>query len=278
MRHVHHDALRDVNIVQLRSDAHDVFHAASRDTDLPLVFCSDVDDLLQAVNIRGKGRDDNALVAVFKKLVEAVPYPAFRRGIARTLHVCGVGQQSQNALVSELAEPRQVDHAALNGGDVDLEVAGLDDGADRGFDRQRHRVGDAVVDVDELDLEAAELEPVARFFGEDLRVIQQVVLLQLQLNDGCGQRCGVDGNVQLTQHVRDSADVILMPMRNDHAADVIPVALQVRDVRNDHIHAVEALIRKAHTAVNQNDVFSILVDGQVFADFAQTAERNDFQF
>ena len=29
-----------------------------------------------------------------------------------------------------------------------------------------------VVDVDELDLEAAELEPVARFFGEDLRVIQ----------------------------------------------------------------------------------------------------------
>ena len=45
---------------------------------------------------------------------------------------------------------------------IDLEVAGVDDDAGRRVDGQRHAVGDAVRDADELDLERADGDALGR--------------------------------------------------------------------------------------------------------------------
>ena len=278
LRHVHHDAVRNVHIAELRRNAHDVFHAAAGDADLALILCRHVDNLLQAMDIGRKRRDDDALVTVLKELIKAVDHARFRGAVAGTLHVRGVRQQREHALVAELAETRQVDHAALNGREVDLEVTRVDDGADRRFDRQRNGIGNAVVRMDELHLEAAELKLIARLFREDLRMVKQVMLFELELNDRRRQRRCIDRHVKLLEHIRDRANVVLVSVRDDHAADAVFVGLQVADVRDDHVNAVEVLIRKAHAAVDKEHILAILVNGEVLADLTEPAERDDFQF
>jgi hypothetical protein len=120
-------------------------------------LCASRDEALQPEGVGGEGRDDDALVAVGELAVEALHDDALGGRIALALDVRGVAQQGQHALVAELAEAGQVDHAVLGGG-VDFKVAGHDDGADRRLDRERDGVGDRVVHVDELHGEAAGLD------------------------------------------------------------------------------------------------------------------------
>ena len=154
----------------------------------------------------------------------------------------------------------------------------MDDGADRRFDGQRDGIGNAVVRVDKLDLKAAELKLITRFFRENLRMIEQVVLFELELDDRSRQGRCIDRHVELLEHIRDRTDVILMPVRDDHAADAVFVCFQIADVRDDHVDAVEVLIRKAHAAVDKEHVLAILIDGEILTDLTEPAERDDFQF
>ena len=88
--------------------------------------------------------------------------------MAGRLDIGGVAEQGENALVAKLAEAHEVDHAARDGRDVDLEVAGMHDGAHRGPDRQRDGIRDAVVDVDQLNVKATQLDMVARVLFDQL--------------------------------------------------------------------------------------------------------------
>ena len=132
--------------------------------------------------------------------------------------------------------------------------------------------------MDELHREAAQPERGPRLFGENLGVIEQLVLFQLQLHQGRRQRGGVDGNVQLLQHVRHRADVVLVAMGQNQATDLLGVGPQIAHIRQHNVHAVHVLIREAHAAVHNNNVAAELIGGHVFADFTQTAQGNDFQF
>ena len=225
-----------------------------------------------------KGRDNDALAAVFEQLVEAVDHARFRGAVAGALHIRGVRQQREHALIAELTKTRQVDHAALNGREVDLKVTRVDDSANRRFDRQRNGIGDAVVRVDEFNLKAAELKLITRLFREDLRMVQQVVLFQPELNDRSRQRGRIDRHIQLLEHVRDRTDMVFMPVRDDHAADTVFIRLQVADIRDDQIHTIEILIRKAHAAVDKEHILAVLIDGEVLTDLTKPAKRDDFQF
>src|SRR5699024_5060085 len=167
-------AFRDIHIAQLARDLDHVLHAAARDGDLALILGRDVHDLLDALDVRGEGSDDDALFAALEKLVELLRDLALGISVTRALDVRRVREQRQDALLAQLAQAREVYHLALDGRDVYLEVAGVDDGAYGRLDGQGHGVRDGVVHVYHLDLKAAELEPVARLLREDLRVVQQV--------------------------------------------------------------------------------------------------------
>ena len=77
------------------------------------------------------------------------------------LGVGGVGEEQVDALLAEPGERTQVGDPAVERELVHLEVAGVQHQRGAGADRDGERVGDRVVDGDELELEGAERQPVA---------------------------------------------------------------------------------------------------------------------
>ena len=72
------------------------------------------------------------------------------------LGVGGVGEEQVDALLAEPGERAQVGDPAVERELVHLEVAGVQHQAGAGADRDRERVGDGVVDRDELEVERPE--------------------------------------------------------------------------------------------------------------------------
>ena len=99
----------------------------------------DVEKALQPEGIGRERSNDDSLAAAGELTVEAVGDAALRGRKARTLDICRIAQEGKHALFAELTEARQIDHAILRHG-VDFEVAGEDQRADRGFDRERDSV------------------------------------------------------------------------------------------------------------------------------------------
>ena len=233
------------------------------------------DDALQAEGVGGEGRDDDALIAARELPVEAVGDDALGRRKARTLDVGRVAQKGQHALAAQLAEAGQVDHAVLCGR-VDLEVAGHNDRSDRRADGKRHRVGNGVVDVDEFHGEAARLDRLSGLVGEELDGLFQMVLLQLELDDARRQARGMDGAVELLHGVGNAADMVLVAVRQEQAADLLLVLHKIGHVRNDQIDAVHVVLGEAEAAVHDDDVLAVFQNGDILADLIETAKRDDF--
>ena len=132
--------------------------------------------------------------------------------------------------------------------------------------------------MDKLHREAAQPKHRAGLFGEDLGVVEKIVLLQLQLHQGRGQRRRVNGDVDLPQQIGYAADMILMTVGQDQAADPAGIVLQIGKIGQDDIHPVHILVGKPHAAVDDKDITAILDCRHVLADLAETAKRNNLQF
>ena len=72
MVYIDHRILGNVEIAEDACNTEDIFHASAGDTDLALILRRNIDYLLQSVDIRRKGRDNNTLVAVFKQHVKGL--------------------------------------------------------------------------------------------------------------------------------------------------------------------------------------------------------------
>ena len=106
------------------------------------------------------------------------------------------------------------------------------------------------------------------------------VLLELELDQRQRQPRAVNRHhaAQLLDHIGDRADVILVAVGNENAADLVAVALQIGHVRNHQINAQHILLREDGTAVQDHDIVRIFQHIDIFADFFNPAQRDDFQF
>ena len=114
--------------------------------------------------------------------------------------------------------------------------------------------------------------------GDELHRIRQAVLLQLQLDQTVGHGGAVDGAIDLLHAVGNRADVVLVSVGDEHAPQLLLVGNQIGKVRDHQVHAVHVLLGEAHAAVHHDHVLAVLQDGDVLADFIQSAQGNDFQF
>ena len=233
---------------------------------------------LDAVHVAGEHGDDHPAVRLLEQLVEGGCHLLFGHGVARALGVGGIAQQRQHALLPQLGQPAQVDGRAVHGGVVHLEVAGVNDGAHRGFDRQGAGPRDGVVHVDEFHGKAARLDDVALGDHVQRGHVLQPVLLQLVLAQRQGQLRAVDRRGQVAQHIGHRADVVLVAVGDEIAPDLLPVVLQIAGIGNDEIHPRHILPGEYAAEVDDDDVVLIFKYRQVFADFAQAAQRYDLQF
>ena len=275
---VHQGVLGHLHIAQLCGDLHDIFHRPARDGHLPAEGRGGIQHLLDPVDVGGEGGDDDPVLASLELALEGGAHRLFRGGEARTLHIGGVRQQCQDALLPQLAEAGKVDDLPVDGGGVDLEVAGVDDGAHVGVDGKGHGVGDGVVHMDELHSELAGSDALARLHRDELGAFHQPMLLQLQLDEPRGEPGAVDGHVQLLEHIGNGAHVILVPVGDEQTPDAGPVLDEVADVGNDEVDAVHVVPGEGHAAVHHDDLAAVLIGGHVLADLIETAQGDDFQF
>ena len=92
-------------------------------------------------------------------------------------------------------------------------------GAHRSLNCERNGIRDAVVHPNEFYRKAANPENGSGFLGKNLCIVKKIMLFQFQLDQRGRQRSRIDRNIQLFQDVRNRADMILMTVGNDHAAD-----------------------------------------------------------
>ena len=69
--------------------------------------------------------------------------------------------------------------------------------------------------------------------------------------------------------------MVLVPVRQQDAADLLFIFFEVGDVRDNEINAEHILIGECDAAVHHDDVVAVLDHGHVLADLMQTAERGD---
>ena len=229
------------------------------------------------MHVGSEGGDDDPLVAVAELPVKALRHNVFAGGVALTLHVGGICQQGQYALIAQFAEPGQIDHAVLGGG-VDLEVAGEDYGAHRRPDGQGAGIGDGMVDVDEFHSKATGLHGIAGLVGHQLDLVGQTVLFQLQLDETVGHGSAMDGGVDLPHGVGDGTDMVFVAVGDEEAPELLLVGHEIGKVGDHQIHAVHVLLREAYAAVDDDHILAVFQHGAVLADLIQTAKRDNFQF
>ncbi len=80
--------------------------------------------------------------------------------------------------------------------------------------------------------------------------------------------------VQLRYHVRQRADMVLVPVRQQDAPEVLDPLLDIGDIRDDQVDALLILFRELAAAVEQEDAVAALDGGHVLADLADAAERD----
>ena len=91
------------------------------------------------------------------------------------------------------------------------------------------------------------------------------------------ERGAVNRHVQLRKQKRNAADVVFMAVRQDQAADHLPVFLQVGEIGRDDVDAQQFRIGKHHSRIDDDDVVAVTDGHRVHAELAQSAQRNYLQ-
>ena len=81
----------------------------------------------------------------------------------------------------------------------------------------------------------------------------------------------------LAQEVRNRTDVVLVPVGEDDADDVVEPVPDGAEVREDQVDARMMLLGEQDTAVDDEQFAAELEDGHVAADFAEPAQRRHTQ-
>ncbi len=159
---------------------------------------------------------------------------------------------------------------------VDLEVARVQHDAGRRVDRHRDAVGHAVRHAQELDREAPDRDAIARADLGQPRADLRAVLLELRLEERERQLRAVDRAVEVPEHVRHRADVVLVPVRQHQRLDA--VALQQRPhVRDDQIDAEQVRLGEHDAGVHEDRRVAAGDEHHVHAELAEPAERDQFE-
>ena len=149
-------ALGDVEVAEVLGDRHVAHHAAPQQRDPAAVRGRGIQHLLHAVDVAREARHDDAARRPADHLVEHGPDLALEGREAGHVGVGRVDEEEVDALLAQPGERAEVGEAAIERQLVHLEVAGCEREAGGRADRDGERIGDRVVDRDELELERAE--------------------------------------------------------------------------------------------------------------------------
>ena len=115
----------------------------------------------------------------------------------------------------------QIEQLVIGRRRVDLEVAGVDDHADRRRNGHRDATHNRVRYMDELDFKRTDLDDVFGFDGVKVRLLLDFILLQTPLDERQSEGGSVDRNVELGEEKGHRADMVFMAMGRDDAEEIL---------------------------------------------------------
>ncbi|GAA3216401.1 hypothetical protein GCM10020256_18670 [Streptomyces thermocoprophilus] len=274
--HIDDEARRDLEVPEVAGDAHVADHRAADEGDPAAVLVRRVQNLLDAVDMAGEARHDDALAGAGEDLPQHIGDVPLVRREAGDLGVRGVREEKVDAFLAQPCEGVEVGEAVVQRELVHLEVAGVDHHARGSAHSHGQRVRDGVVDRDELAVEGADALAVPLGHLEGVRA--DPVLLELGLDQGQGQLGADQRDVRLlAEQERDTADVVLVPVGEHDALDVVEAVPDGREVRQDQVDSGLLLLGEEHSAVDDQQTATVLEDRHVPADLTEAAERGDPQ-
>ena len=158
------------------------------------------------------------------------------------------------------------------GGVVQLEVAGVEDVADGGSDGQAGGVRDAMGDAHILHLELPQVDGSSRLDQAQVGVLEEPVLLELDGDQAMREAGTVDGRAlafgqaELGEDVGKGAGVVLVPVGDDDAAQLLDAVGHVGDVGDHQVHPQHLLLGEHKAGIDDDEVFAQFEDHHVLAD------------
>ena len=213
--------VRDIDVAEVLRDLGRLHHGAADQRDLASVLERQLHRQLDAMDGRREAGDEQLLPGAGEDFLEARAHRAFARRVAAALDVGRILEQRQHAFLAVLGEGVQIEEPVVGGRRIDLEVAGMNQDAQRRMDRQRHAVHQAVRHLDGIDGERADLEALARPDLVEHGVVEQAVLFQLALDIGQGELGAIHRHVQFGQNPGQRADVVFVAVGQHDAAHVL---------------------------------------------------------
>jgi hypothetical protein len=251
-----------------------VDHAAADERDFAVNARGDVDDLLNPVDAAGEAGENDAPRSGTAEIFETRDNGAFGRREAGALDVGGVGEEREDAFVAVAREGVKIESGAVDGGLIDLEVAGVDDDAERCANGEGDAVDGAVGYGDKLDFERSDFDEAARCDFTKRGGIEQAGFFEALFDEREREAGAVDGDVDVTKDVRQRADVIFVAVRENDRFDEMAILFEIGDVWNDEVDAEEFGFGEHHSGVDDNDGVADANRHHVHAEFAETTERD----
>ena len=129
--------------------------------------------------------------------------------------------------------------------------------------------------MDGLHGETAQLELLVRSDLHHFRAAHQPVFFQLVGDEPDGKARGINGQIDLFEQVGQAADVVFMAVRDNNALDAVLILDNIGEIRNDKVHPEHVAVREHDAAVHEDHIALTLVQSDVLANLAQTAQRHD---
>src|SRR5262249_2733896 len=166
----------------------------------------------------------------------------------------------------------QIEQAIVGGGGIHFEIAGVDYHTERGMNRQRDAIDQAVGDGNGMNREGADFEAVAGANFAQVGFLQQAVLVEFVFDIRQREFRAPDRHFQLGKHPGQGADVVLVAVRENNRAYPLTILDQIRNVRNDDVDAEQLGFGEHHARVDDNDVIAPAYGHAVHAEFAEAAQ------
>ena len=266
-----------IQIAEFEGNADHILHAAAENSDAALVLYRRVNDLLNAVHVRGECRNDDTTTHVMKRLVKRRTDCTLTRCMSLALCIRAVCEEEQNPLVAKLGEAAEIRHLPIDRRIVELEVTRVDDHAHGGLDREPNRIGDRVIHADKADTEAADIDDIPRHHRVQIARIN-AVFLETPFENPERQTRPIDGYRDLLHYIWQGTDMILVPVRENNRFHLVPVFDQIGNIRNDKVDAEHVLLREHEPGVDHKNLIIHADGSHVLSDLAKTAERYDLYF
>ena len=221
----------------------------------------------------GEAGDEDPPARAREHVLEGGQHLVLARGAAAHLDVGAVREKGEHPALAPGAERFEVGVLVGGGGGPDLEVAAHDHHARGRLDGEGQAVDHAVRHPDGMDAEGSDLHLLPR--REQAEVRLQPALAETAAHEPEGEGAAVHGRGRGLQGEGESADVVLVPVREDDAAHGLAPLGEIAEVGHHGVDARQLRGGEERAGVDEQPVVLPLEDERVEPELAEPAQGHE---